>query len=371
MVNPSSSSASTTTSVSGSLQLIDVYNFDAMNPYFPETKAAGTTVEITFGDEGVTPKYALGYWSIRGLGAPLTMMLCAAKVPFTLFLYDIHEKGEGGGWKSDYFTEKPFYVKEYDAPLFNLPFCADRENKMVISQTNAIFSHLGRACGMLGNDVPSTSNCEQLLCELYDLRNIIVKFSYGDAMKNPEDVLTMAKKHFVRLEAWLEQEAKIASTKATKEDKEELTEDKENSNGGLVKINENVEEITEKLENVTTEKAEESAETESTDVVHLVNGSFTAPDFHLFEMLDQYEAFSRTYLLGSALDAYPRLKAFKEGFAALEENQFYLKSWLHTELPFNSLMAKFGSLPGPKTYVYGKSTEKVTWMSKGFVKMSP
>ncbi len=317
MPSSSSASASTTTSTSESIQLIATYNFETMNPYFSKAKAAGTTVEISFGDEEATPNYALGYWSIRGLGAPLTMMLCAAKVPFTLFLFDIHEKTEGGKWESDYFAARSEYEKEYDAPLFNLPFCADRKNKFVISQSNAILSHLGRECGMFGNDIQSTSKCEQLLGEIYDLRNIMVKFSYNMGLNEPEEVLTKAKKHFVRLEAWLEQEAKNASTTMKAESVERETEDKENTNSGLVKINEDVEEITEKLQNLP-EKVEKVTEKDDADAVHLINGSFSAPDFHLFEMLDQYEAFSKTYLLGNAFENYPRLKAFKEGFAALE-----------------------------------------------------
>jgi hypothetical protein len=118
-----------------------------MSTYFDETKAAGTTVEITF-DENTTPTYGLGYWNIRGLGAPLTKMLCAAKVPFSLFLYGIVEKVDDN-WTSDYFTAKPEYIKTYDAPMWNLPFCVDQENKEIICQTNAVFGYLGRACEML------------------------------------------------------------------------------------------------------------------------------------------------------------------------------------------------------------------------------
>ena len=234
--------------------------------YFPDPKAAGTTVQITFDkDDTETPKYGIGYWSIRGLGAPLTMMMCAAKVPFSLFLYDIVEK-EGGGWNSDYFAAKPDYMKEYDAPLWNLPFCVDRENKEVICQTNAVFGYLARTCGMFGDDRKTTSQCEQLLCEIYDLRNIMVGFAYGDPATEAASILANAKKHFNKMEAWLELEAKKGNT----------------------------------------------------EVVHLVNGKFSAPDFHLFEMLDQFEAFSAHYELGTFLNDYPRLKAFKEGFAALE-----------------------------------------------------
>ena len=82
---------------------------DATATFFAATKAAGTTVEVDFGDK-TTAKHAIGYWSIRGLGAPLAMMMCASKTPFTLFLYDIVEKGEAG-WNSEYFSAKGEYMK--------------------------------------------------------------------------------------------------------------------------------------------------------------------------------------------------------------------------------------------------------------------
>jgi hypothetical protein len=240
--------------------------------YFNETKGAGTTVQITFdqGEEKSTPKYALGYWSIRGLGAPLTMMLCASKVPFSLFLYDIIEKkGEEGGWDSDYFGAKPGYIKDYKTPLWNLPFFVDRENENVICQTNAVFAYLGRVCNMLGSDIKSTSQCEQLLCEIYDLRDFVVRFAYGPTDACPKEMLTNAKKHLSKLESWLELEAKAADKK------------------------------------------------DEVKVVHLVGGKFSAPDFHLFEMLDQVAAFAKYFDLGDLFADYPRLKDFKDGFAAL------------------------------------------------------
>merc|ERR1712176_211819 len=104
-------------------------------------------------------------------------------------------------------------------------------------------------------------------------------------------------------------------------------------------------------------------------VVHLVNGKFSAPDFHLYEMLDQFEAFAREN--GEDLYAdFQRLKEFKDGFEALPENEFYLTSWLHTELPFNNCMARFGSLPGPKTYTHGESAKDASWRGKGVIEMS-
>jgi hypothetical protein len=293
--------------------------------FFASTKAAGTTVEFDFGDKSAPKKHAIAYWSIRGLGAPLTMMLCAAKTPFTLFLYDIVESGENG-WTSDYFAAKKEYIQEYKQPLWNLPFCVDRENEKIICQTNAIFAHLGRACGMMGDDEVSASECEQLLCEIYDLRDGMIRFVYGPNPCEPAELLDSAEKYLTKLEAWLELQA---------------------------------------------EKTAQGHEDEKAkmEVVHLVNGKFSAPDFHLYEMLDQYEALAKEH--GQDLyQGFDRLRAFKEGFAALPENEFYLNSWLHTELPFNNCMGRFGSLPGPKTYVHGESAKDATWRGKGTVDMS-
>lgn len=295
-----------------------------VDSYFPSTEAAGTTVEIDFGDKSA-PKHAIGYWSIRGLGAPLTMMMCAAKKPFTLFLYDIVEEGENG-WTSDYFGAKSDYIKEFKQPLWNLPFFVNRERRSVICQTNAIFAYVGRTCGMFGDNEIETSECEQLLCEIYDLRNVMVGYVYsgdGDA----SSVLAAARKHLKKLDKWLEIQA------------EQFSPNKKES-----------------------QKAKKQ-------VVHLVNGKFTAPDFHLYEMLDQFEAFAKENGENIYSDLN-RIKEFKEGFASLPENKLYLSSWLHKDLPFNNCMAMFGSLPGPKKYIHGESAKDAPWRGKGVIKLS-
>lgn len=287
-------------------------------PFFGETAAAGTTVEVDFGDKTVSTNHAIGYWSIRGLGAPLAMMMCASKVPFTLFLYDIVEKGVDG-WTSDYFAAKRKYIEEFQQPLWNLPFCIDREQERVIVQTNAAFSHLGRVCGMFGENEIEASECEQLLCEIYDLRNVMTKYAYGNDGTDAATVVANGKKYLSKLEKWMALQSKKSGNEKP---------------------------------------------------VHLVNGKFSAPDFHLYEMLDQFEALAAA----NNLDLYAdleRMKVFKEGFEALPENQFYLNSWLHTELPFNNCMARFGSLPGPKTYSHGVSSKYASWRGKGVVNLSP
>mmetsp|Transcript_795 Transcript_795/g.1116 ORF Transcript_795/g.1116 Transcript_795/m.1116 type:complete len:300 (+) Transcript_795:78-977(+) len=298
-----------------------------MDSYFSSTStdAAGTIVEVTFPGTEEPPRFGLGYWSIRGLGAPLTMMLCAAKQPFTLFLYDLVEN-DSPAWTSDYFAAKAKYIEEYNQPLWNLPFCADREEKRVVCQTNAIISHVGRIYGFMGEDSVSTSQCEELLNELYDLRNIMTKFAYGGPEDTVEkdggiakETLAGGMKHLAKLEVLL----KIQSNK------------------------------------------------EGASAAHLVNGKMSAPDFHLFELLDQFEGLCQYYNLGDLYENLPQLKGFKSAFGGLSENQFYLDSWLHKELPYNNTLARFGSLPGPKTYSHTNSASLATWRNKGLVKLSP
>jgi hypothetical protein len=85
-------------------------------------------------------------------------------------------------------------------------------------------------------------------------------------------VLAGGKKHLSKLEAWLE----IQAEKMTEGDADKKT---------------------------------------KFQVVHLVNGKFSAPDFHLYEMLDQFEALAGEHDLYAD---FKRIKEFKEGFAALE-----------------------------------------------------
>jgi len=297
---------------------------DATATFFAATKAAGTTVEVDFGDKTIPKRYALGYWSIRGLGGPLTMMLCAAKIPFTLFLFELEKKGENG-WTSEYFAAKREFIKKYKQPLWNLPFCVDRENERVIVQSNAIWTHLGRACGMLDdvkNNDTTLSECEELLGEIYDLRNVMTGHVYGTREDDPTHVLANARDHLKKLEGWLELQA-----------------------------------------------LEDSSSSSSSVVVHLVNGKFTPPDFHLWELLDQFEGLAKEVnRIDDFFQDLPRIKAFKDGFAKLPENSFYLNSWLHKELP----MYHFESLtPGPKTYIHGESAQNATWRNKGIVELSP
>lgn len=140
-----------------------------------------------------------------------------------------------------------------------------------------------------GSDV-DVSLCEQLLCEAMDLRNSMTRVAYskGDEVEACRQLL-----------------------------------DGQKSDGSL-----------RKLENWLHGKS-------GANKLYFVGSKLSAPDFHIFEMLDQYTQMADFHGLDMPLDALPHLKAFYNNFRQLPQNQAYLNSALHT-LPFNQKMAKFG-----------------------------
>lgn len=249
----------------------------------------------------------VGYWSIRGLGAPLRMMVMYSGVELNAMIYDIgwktNEDGTFKSWDGScwFGADKPALKAEN--PLTNLPYVRVGDGP-VISQTNACFAHVGRALGLFGNSSAQEAACEQLLCEIYDIRNTMTDFVYGatgDSKDGAAGIIKSAGGSFAKLELWLKNGLHGA--------------------GGAF----------------------------------LVGGSATAPDFHLFEMLDQYTAIAAYHNLPSPLADMPNLAAFHKKFAALPGNQKYFQSALY-KLPFNNKMAGYGANPSGDKWVVGNDT---------------
>lgn len=181
-------------------------------------------------------------------------------------------------------------------PLMNLPYIVDGDN--VISQTNACFAYLGRKCGLFGSNEIEASQCEQLLCELMDLRNKMTGFAYG------------APKDAAKLKAF------------------DLLNDVTGKNG-----------IIQKFELwLNREKANGASGN------FLVGNKASAPDFHLYEMLDQYNTMATYYgFEKSIFDGFPCLGNFLATFTAHPNNAKYLGSKL-ASMPFNNKMAVFGAI---------------------------
>ena len=308
-----------------------------------------TTVKFNYGgSQEHNPRFILGYWSIRGLGAPLRMMLNAAQVNHWVVLYDAIE-AEGERWDMDsYLSDKQWLKEEYN-PLMNLPFLVDCKYSRVLAQTNAIFTYLGRELKLMGKDKHEESKCEELLCEIMDLRNLMVDFAYEtdvSTIKHDAEMLVKeATKHLNKLEMHLERE------------------------------------YPDILKNQTMpQESTMATETAKAGVCHLVGNQFSAPDFHLWEMLDQFEGLCRTYDLaplwsepgtkGPHQGLRPHLLEFKRNFKALPENQNYIStppSFL-ASLPYNNPYARFGS--DPRTLGQFSRGQEAPWRKKGVIEIA-
>lgn len=317
-----------------------------------------TLLKVTFEGKEEPPRFLIAYWSIRGLGAPIRSMLHAAQTNHEVALYDCKEDpGSDTAWNmKSYVEDKKWLREEFDA-FMNLPFLVDSERGIVLAQTNAIFQYLARELGMVGKDEVEQAKIDEMLCEAMDLRNKMVGFAYGSSgsEEDAKAMLKNAKAHLRKFEAHMA--SQYADYFKTMEPKE--------GNG-----------------------AKTSAEAKD-GIAHVIPGKFTAVDFHLWEMLDQYEALCKTF--GFPLWAeegeekattinfqarpdikpadrlYPYLEEFRSCFALLPENVDYLESYLHKEIPCNNPSAKFASCFNEyRRYVRG---QEAPWRNKGVVEV--
>jgi len=235
---------------------------------WPFDANADSAVTVRFSKNDAPPRFAVAYWSIRGLAAPIRMMLCAAKQDHTVYMYDLLEDGSGNGWTSGYFADKARLKAAYpgDAALLNLPYIVDQDEKLILAQTNACLEYLGEhCCGMMGRTAVERAHCAQLLCEIYDLRCVMTKWAYNAGAANEaEATVASAGKHLAKLEQYLAHKSSTGTTQP-----------------------------------------------------FLVGDTFSAPDFHLFEIMDQFEALCQVKGLPALLEKFPHLQAFKTGFAQL------------------------------------------------------
>ena len=116
------------------------------------------------------------------------MLLSAAQIDHWVVMYDVKEASSSalGDWDMESWLNDKKWLKE-QFPLINLPFLVEcggesmdgkGSRPRVICQTNAILSYLGRELNMMGTTKAEQSQCEELLCEIMDLRNLMVGFAY-------------------------------------------------------------------------------------------------------------------------------------------------------------------------------------------------
>ena len=169
--------------------------------------------------------------------------------------------------------------------LMNLPYVKDGDR--IVTQSNACMAYLGRRFNLNGSNEEEIARNDQVLCEVFDLRNKAVMFFYSPAeaftAAAPTYLATRANVHLAKLEGWLLQVGKKFA----------------------------------------------SADTPLT------------ADFHLFEMLDQHLIFGKSQGV-DALAEFPTLAAYHKRFLELEPLKGYFAGPMHA-LPLNNKSASFGA----------------------------
>jgi glutathione S-transferase len=257
-------------------------------------------------DPSSLPPVTVAYWSIRGLAAPLRMMVMYSGRRLNNVMYNVTEK-DGAFDRSEWTDAKPA-LKERNA-LMNLPYVMDGEGR-VVTQSNACLSYLGRRLGLWGDNEDDVVQCEEYLCELMDVRNATVGFAYGGA--GAGDTETAVK--FI---------ANLTSPTSS-----------------FAKIN------LQHANNCKTKDASQHG--------YLVGSHATAPDFHLWEMMHQAKVLAAHHAQPDPFTpeaGFAALHTWFQAFSADPRNAKYLQSDLgdgrggKETIPFNQKMAKFGGSP--------------------------
>jgi len=235
-----------------------------------------------------TPKtLTVAYWKIRGLCAPLRMLVYFAGVQDTVnfVCYDAGDP-EAVSYKSEWLAAKPALLERH--AMINLPYCIDSEQNHIITQSNACLYFLGRRFQLDGNTEPQKQRIDQVIAQTMDLRNAAVGQFYRSTRTVPEYITQVVTSHYTKLNEF-------------------MTENKTNFSAA---------------------------------------DEVTVADFHLWEMLDQHEEYFKRHNTGSSeeitsiLPQFPRLAALYSAIRQHEALQSYFASPLY-KLPLNNPHANF------------------------------
>ena len=209
-----------------------------------------------------------GYWKIRGLGAVFRMIFEYKEAKYEDKTY---ETG------TDWFKDRKPAILEMN-PLANLPYLVDGDK--CICQTNAILYYLGQKFGLNGSTEAQKLRTEELLCEIYDVRNGMIDLVYPF-------------KNVCRDEAEFKTKAESITGSPPFAKFEAILGFKDNVSGGKWFV--------------------------------LADGPGVA-DFHIWEMLDQHKMLAEKIGAPPVLEKFPKCKAFYEAFRALPTLQKYFAS---------------------------------------------
>ena len=268
----------------------------------------------------------VGYWSTKGLGAVCRMVVLYSGYTLKTKNYKLQPVSKDNSLTydgSEWHDSDKIDLKKRNS-LINLPYMElinPLGEDLLISQSNACLSFLGRKFNMFGKNEVELSQCEQLLLETNDLRSIISSFAYT---------------HFKNKD--LEEEAA----------KEVFNKAFQNNNAGKIQ----------KFENWMKENQDDKN-------YFLINNEITIPDFNLFDILDFYIEFLKYYNFVTDKNiknifnelGYPNISKFYNNFIQLPKMQKYLNSIFYT-LPYTNKSARFGSGIKGETWNHSSQIDK-------------
>lgn len=230
----------------------------------------------------------VAYWKIRGLAAPLRMICFYSGLEEGVDVeYINYDAGDptSPDYKASWFSAKE-KCKENNA-MANLPYIAEYQgktlNRMVV-QTNACLYMLGRKFGLSGKDTIEKSRIDQIVAQTMDWRNDSIGYFYGRKIDNLEEYVNSGLLvHYKKLNDFIE------------------------SNGTLFSC--------------------------SNDI--------TLADFHLFEMIDQHQAWFSYLSKNSILKNYPKLETIHNLMRKEKKLELYFNSQYYTEFKLNNPHALF------------------------------
>jgi glutathione S-transferase len=270
----------------------------------------------------------VGYWSTKGLGAVCRMVVLYSGSTLKTKNYKLQPilnennlSYDGSEWH-----EKDKIELKKRNSLINLPYIElinSQGDDMLISQSNACLSFLGRKFGMFGKNEDEVSKCEQLLLETNDLRSVITSFAYTH-FKNTDLEIEAAKEVFIRV---------FQKNNAGKIQKFENWMQKNNDNKNYF----------------------------------LINNDITIPDFNLFDILDFYIEFLKYYNFVRDKNhknifnelGYPNISKFYNSFIQLPKMKKYFNSIFY-KLPYTNKSAKFGSGINGDTWNHKTQTDETS-----------
>jgi len=220
-------------------------------------------------------EFNFGYWKIRGLGAIFRMIFEYKGVKYTDNQYE-----DGTKWFQE---DKPKILEKN--PLANLPYLECGGD--CVCQTNAVLSFLGTKLRMNGGSYKARILNEELLCEIYDVRNAIIEISYPF---------------------------------------KEVCRDKQEYDAKAAK----------QLESGPFKKFEAVLEKQGTEF--FCGKVPCVSDFHIWEMLDQHKLLAEAHSKGDVFADIPKCKAFYDKVRALPTLQKYFESEAY-KFPVNNPIA--------------------------------